>query len=182
MSTATSLSVRALLSSAIARLGLGGRATALDGLTPPAKALAVAALAHASREAVVLYVVPGDPDLETATARHPILPRRARSPARRGRRASGAAVPLVSGRSLSRAGAALPRRFGACAGAARRRPGLRARRRGIGAGADAAARGARIDACDVGRSSAGSRNRAAGARRDSRRWRLRAAGSGRRAR
>ena len=68
MSTATSLSVRALLSSAVARLGVVGRATTLDGLTPPAKALAVAALAHASREAVVLYVVPGDPDIETATA------------------------------------------------------------------------------------------------------------------
>src|SRR4029453_18422506 len=66
MSTATSLSVRAPLSSAVARLGLVARATALDGLTPPAKALTVAALAHASREAVVLYVVPGDPDLETA--------------------------------------------------------------------------------------------------------------------
>jgi transcription-repair coupling factor (superfamily II helicase) len=68
MSTATSLSVRALLSGAIARLGLGGRAAAINGLTAPAKALAVAALAHASRDAIVLFVVPGDPELETATA------------------------------------------------------------------------------------------------------------------
>jgi transcription-repair coupling factor (superfamily II helicase) len=38
------------------------------GLTPPAKALAVAAASHASKDAVVLYVVPGDPDLESATS------------------------------------------------------------------------------------------------------------------
>src|SRR5688500_9102556 len=68
MSTATSLSVRALLNSAIAKSGLSGRARAITGLTSPAKALAVAAAAHASRDAVVLFVVPGDPDLESATS------------------------------------------------------------------------------------------------------------------
>jgi transcription-repair coupling factor (superfamily II helicase) len=68
MSTATSLSVRSLLNSVIARTGLAGRVRAITGLTPPAKALAVAAASHAARESVVLFVVPGDPDLETATS------------------------------------------------------------------------------------------------------------------
>ena len=68
MSTATSLSVRSLLNRAIAKTNLGGRARAYSGLTPPAKALAVAAAAHANRESVLLYVVPADPDLEHATA------------------------------------------------------------------------------------------------------------------
>ena len=68
MSTATSLTVRSLLASAIARSGLSGRQRAIGGLTPPVKALAVAAAAHASSDAVLLFVVPGDPDLETATS------------------------------------------------------------------------------------------------------------------
>jgi transcription-repair coupling factor (superfamily II helicase) len=67
VSTATSLSVRALLRSAIAKTELGGRARAYSGLTPPAKALAVAAAAHANRDAVLLYVLPTDPELELAT-------------------------------------------------------------------------------------------------------------------
>jgi transcription-repair coupling factor (superfamily II helicase) len=58
--------VRSLLTKAIATTGLSGRARAFSGLTPAAKALAVAALAHEARESVVLYVVPADPDLETA--------------------------------------------------------------------------------------------------------------------
>ncbi len=66
MSTATSLSVRALLNNAIAKTGLSGRAKAISGLTPPAQALAVAAASHEARDAIVLYVVPGDPDLEVA--------------------------------------------------------------------------------------------------------------------
>jgi transcription-repair coupling factor (superfamily II helicase) len=68
LSTATSLSVRALLNSAIAKAGLLGRARAYSGLTPPAKALAVAAAAHAARDTVVLYVVSGDLELENATS------------------------------------------------------------------------------------------------------------------
>ena len=68
MSTATSLTVRSLLASAIARTGLSGRTRAFGGLTPPAKALAVAAAAHAARDSVLLLVVPGDPDLDTATS------------------------------------------------------------------------------------------------------------------
>ena len=67
MSTATSLSVRALFNKAIAQTGLTGR-RAISGLTLPAKALAVAATAHTSRDAIVLYVVPADPDLEAAVA------------------------------------------------------------------------------------------------------------------
>ena len=41
-------------------------ARTINGLTPPAKALAVAATRIAPRDAVVLYVVPADPDLDTA--------------------------------------------------------------------------------------------------------------------
>jgi transcription-repair coupling factor (superfamily II helicase) len=67
VSTATSLSVRALLNRAIAKTELGGRARAYSGLTPAAKALAVAATAHANRDVVLLYVVPADPDIERAT-------------------------------------------------------------------------------------------------------------------
>ena len=36
------------------------------GLTPPAKALFVASAAHARPHAVILYVLPGDGDLEEA--------------------------------------------------------------------------------------------------------------------
>jgi transcription-repair coupling factor (superfamily II helicase) len=60
--------VRSLLTSAIARTDLTGRARAYSGLTPPAKALAVAAAAHAAREVVLLYVVPTDPEIENATS------------------------------------------------------------------------------------------------------------------
>jgi transcription-repair coupling factor (superfamily II helicase) len=67
MSTATSLSVRALLNSAVAKAHLGERARAYSGLTPPAKALAVASAAHANRDAVLLYVVATDPEIENAT-------------------------------------------------------------------------------------------------------------------
>ncbi len=68
MSTTTSLSVRALLNSAIARSGLTSRARAYSGLTPPAKALAVAASAHAAPNAVLLYLLPTDAELETAAS------------------------------------------------------------------------------------------------------------------
>jgi transcription-repair coupling factor (superfamily II helicase) len=67
VSTVTSLSVRSLLNSAIARTDLTGRARAYSGLTPPAKALAVAAASHGSREVMFLYVVPTDVEIETAT-------------------------------------------------------------------------------------------------------------------
>ena len=42
------------------------RSAASPASRPPPKALAVAASAHRASEAVLLYVVPGDPDLETA--------------------------------------------------------------------------------------------------------------------
>jgi transcription-repair coupling factor (superfamily II helicase) len=66
VSTATSLSVRALLNSAIAKADLGSRARAYSGLTPPAKALAVAAASHANRDAVLLYVVSTDREIDDA--------------------------------------------------------------------------------------------------------------------
>jgi transcription-repair coupling factor (superfamily II helicase) len=68
MSTATSLSVRALLTSAIAKTALSARAGSITGLAPAAKALAVAAAAHHARDSVILYVVPADSELEMATA------------------------------------------------------------------------------------------------------------------
>jgi transcription-repair coupling factor (superfamily II helicase) len=64
---ATSLTLRSILNTTLAKSTLGAKARAFSGLTPPAKALAVAAAAHRASEAVILYVVPGDPDLETAT-------------------------------------------------------------------------------------------------------------------
>jgi len=68
MSTAsTSLNLRALLKTAIARSGLDTRNPVVTGLTPAAKSLFVAAAAHERQRGVVLYVVPGDIDLEQAT-------------------------------------------------------------------------------------------------------------------
>src|SRR3954463_14348889 len=67
MSTAsTSLNLRALFKTAIARSGLDTRSHAVAGLTPAAKSLFVAAVAHERPKAVVLYVVPSDADLEQA--------------------------------------------------------------------------------------------------------------------
>ena len=68
MSTATSLSVRSLLNSALVRSGLSGRPRAVRGLTPAAKAFAVAGLAHDANDAIVLWVLPTDHDLEDATS------------------------------------------------------------------------------------------------------------------
>ncbi len=67
MSTAsTSLNLRALLKTAIARSGLDTRAQAVAGLTPAAKSLFVANASHDRQKGVVLYVVPTDADLEQA--------------------------------------------------------------------------------------------------------------------
>jgi transcription-repair coupling factor (superfamily II helicase) len=66
MSTATSLSVRSLLNSALVRSGLSGRPRAVKGLTAAAKAFAVAGLAHDAKDAIVLWVLPTDHDLEDA--------------------------------------------------------------------------------------------------------------------
>jgi transcription-repair coupling factor (superfamily II helicase) len=68
VTTSSSLNLRAVLKTAVARSGIDAGARVVSGLTPPAKALAVAAAAHARPHGVVLYVVPGDADLEQACA------------------------------------------------------------------------------------------------------------------
>jgi transcription-repair coupling factor (superfamily II helicase) len=66
--TSTSLNLIALLKRAITRSGLDTPARAVSGLTPAAKALYVAGAAHALPRGSVLYVVPGDRDLEEAVS------------------------------------------------------------------------------------------------------------------
>jgi transcription-repair coupling factor (superfamily II helicase) len=61
----TSLALRSLLKQAYSRAGLGVPAQRVTGLTPPAKAMFVAAAAARDR---VLLVVPTDADVERATA------------------------------------------------------------------------------------------------------------------
>src|SRR5919197_1228582 len=68
MATATSLNLRALLKTAVARSGLDIPARIVSGLTPSAKALYVAAAAQARPREAVLYVLPADADLEQAVA------------------------------------------------------------------------------------------------------------------
>jgi transcription-repair coupling factor (superfamily II helicase) len=59
-----SLNLRATLKSAIARSGVDAPSGVVSGLTSSAKALFVAAAAHAMPSGAVLYVVPSDGDLE----------------------------------------------------------------------------------------------------------------------
>ena len=66
MTTSTSLNLRALLKTAIERSGMNVPARVVSGLTASAKALFVAGAAHSIPHGVVLYVVPGDGDLEQA--------------------------------------------------------------------------------------------------------------------
>jgi transcription-repair coupling factor (superfamily II helicase) len=66
VATSTSLNLRAVLKTAITRSGMDVPAHVVSGLTPSAKALFVAAAAQALPHGVVLYVVPGDADLEQA--------------------------------------------------------------------------------------------------------------------
>ena len=61
---ASSLGLRALLKSAVARAGLDQTARLVSGLTPSARALYVATAAQAMPHGVVLCVVPSDGDLE----------------------------------------------------------------------------------------------------------------------
>jgi hypothetical protein len=61
----TSLSLQALLKSAVARSGMGVPASRIRGLTPAAQALCVAGAAVRSRS--VLLIVADDPDVERAT-------------------------------------------------------------------------------------------------------------------
>jgi transcription-repair coupling factor (superfamily II helicase) len=68
VATSTSLNLRAALKSAVARSGMDVPARVVSGLTPPAKALFVAAAACATPRGVVLYVVPGDGELEETVA------------------------------------------------------------------------------------------------------------------
>jgi transcription-repair coupling factor (superfamily II helicase) len=68
VATSTSLNLRAVLKTAVTRSGMDAPARLVSGLTPSAKALFVAAAAHAQPHGVVLYVVPGDADLEETCA------------------------------------------------------------------------------------------------------------------
>ena len=68
MTTSTSLNLRAVLKAAVTRSGMDVPARAFSGLTPSAKALFVAAAAQALPHGVVLYVVPGDGDIEESLA------------------------------------------------------------------------------------------------------------------
>ncbi len=68
MTTSTSLNLRAVLKTAIARSGMAVSARAVSGLTPSAKALYVAGMAQVRPQGVVLYVVPTDADLEETCA------------------------------------------------------------------------------------------------------------------
>jgi transcription-repair coupling factor (superfamily II helicase) len=68
VTTSTSLNLRALLKTAIARSGMAAPAQVVSGLTPSAKALFVAGTAQARPNGVVLYVVPTDADLEETCA------------------------------------------------------------------------------------------------------------------
>ena len=67
MTTATSLTLRALFSRAAAKVALDRSAPVIAGLTPAAKALAAAVAARAST-GVTLLVVPSDKDVEQITA------------------------------------------------------------------------------------------------------------------
>jgi transcription-repair coupling factor (superfamily II helicase) len=62
------LILQSLLKTVVERASLVPRGSGLSGLTAPARALAVAALAHEEGRAVVLYVVPTDAALETAVS------------------------------------------------------------------------------------------------------------------
>jgi transcription-repair coupling factor (superfamily II helicase) len=66
VATSTSLNLRAVLKTAVTRSGMDVPARVVSGLTPAAKALFVASAAHARPHAVILYVLPGDGELEEA--------------------------------------------------------------------------------------------------------------------
>jgi len=68
VATSTSLNLRAVLKTALARSGMDIPAAAVSGLTPPAKALFVAGAASAQPHGVVLYVVPTDAVIDEAVA------------------------------------------------------------------------------------------------------------------
>ena len=68
MSSAPSLALRSLLISVIGQSGLATSPRRLSGVTPPVRAMAVAAAARGSRDGVVLHVVPNDADIESAVS------------------------------------------------------------------------------------------------------------------
>jgi len=68
LAASTSLNLRAILKTAVTRSGMDSSARAISGLTPAAKALYVAAAAQARPHGVVVFVLPGDAELEQATA------------------------------------------------------------------------------------------------------------------
>ena len=68
MISTTSLTLQALLKNAVAQTRLDTPARLVAGLTASAKALFVAAAAHAMPKGVALYVVPGDVHIEEAVA------------------------------------------------------------------------------------------------------------------
>ena len=182
MPTSTSLNLRALLKTAVARSGMDAPARLVSGLTPSAKALYVAAAAQTLPHGVVLYVVPGDGDLEQAVADVRFFVAALEGLADAAAEHARAAVPLARGRSLSRHDAAPRRRLGARARPARGGGGQRARDRRLGAGAPSARQRAIADARRVDRPSSGPGHRADRSRRAARRRRLQPRGSGRRAR
>jgi transcription-repair coupling factor (superfamily II helicase) len=64
VTTATSLNLRGLLKTAIARSGMDVLARSVSGLSPSAKALYVAGAAHSLPRGAVWYIVPSDADIE----------------------------------------------------------------------------------------------------------------------
>ena len=67
MSTTTSLTLRALLKTAVARTGIDSPGGTIAGLSPSAQGLALASLSHSNPERLVVAVVPTDADVERLT-------------------------------------------------------------------------------------------------------------------
>ena len=65
MSSAPSLALRSLLISVLGQSGLATPTRRISGVTPPVRAMAVAAMARGLRDGVVLLVVPTDAEIET---------------------------------------------------------------------------------------------------------------------
>ena len=68
MSSAPSLALRSLLISVLGRSGLASPTRRVSGVTPPVRAMAVAAAARGLPDGVVLHVVPKDADIESAVS------------------------------------------------------------------------------------------------------------------
>lgn len=68
MSSAPSLALRSLLISVLGQSGLASPTRRVSGVTPPVRAMAVAAAARGLPDGVVLHVVPKDADIESAVS------------------------------------------------------------------------------------------------------------------